>query len=955
MKRLKKTMTMKSKKKPSKYLTNEQSVDTDKAIHDTDIDTEYHRDVPKIDSGVRMLCMDGGGAKGVIEATILDKIFITIAATLKYKCHIVNWVTLVLDKKVNDADKLDTTIEYIQACILSALNKFSAEKLYKKVQLLDRTKELTDKKHCIVISGLINMSDEFVPLTTLQKKAVLDDVTLKKVPGLEIKDFLHGAAKYWVFLDSDQTDETRKQINADIMPVFEPDDKTKKVGCLKLLVPASCLFLDQISTNTSRFENKDLLIFYWDQPVKTIRSNTIRDQLLGKTDGEPFVKYNPELFIEELLASDLFDLLIGTSTGSILAFGMGYKGLSPQECRDVYLESIGNIFSSKYDKSTTGKIGLGETLFRTIGDLVGQGHYSIDGVIDTLEENYNKGRPTRTVMGGGEHRHDVICACVALDWEKQALETFDTHNENYKDWDLIQFLTASSAAPVYFTTPFTVRSPSGEGTDYIDGGLGANCPAVQGIDLAKVRWKGENIELILSLGAGIDKLPPALPATGGDWLKTLCCMATDGDSVWDRFVLPLLEVDEACKSTEKLRIQPKMELAAFSADSTKVIEMCNLAEDWLNTCEGFSQVLEASGMIIAKSMKLEVESRILTEQDLLNWLGQALPIGKSLFKSRAKHSTTPDMAQSFTNTVTLSSGSSPITMPRLYLSPNSKLRIRFPAIDRHFLYIPKPISVGQTDLRFTVKFDYDRPGYFTDTSKQMVLKLHCPDNHEVRIICNLDLYDPEEVFKISNLVTVPLEETEQFHRLVHEASKEISELQDADRVSAEEKLCSAMKLLDLPEYFNIRERYVEEHFMRIQAYFYLWKNTVEEVSLKALNETLIKVGMKKRQWPMRGKLGVPDVTVRTMIPAPPENMMLSIAAEYFQDRKAKARAKGDEDSEKRYSELMKHLGSHPAKKEAEAAKYKRKFFDTVFKSKRKEHEEHNTHTQHTILIESIDE
>ena len=55
----------------------------------------------------------------------------------------------------------------------------------------------------------------------------------------------------------------------------------------------------------------------------------------------------------------------------------------------------------------------------------------------------------------------------------------------------------------------------------------------------------------------------------------------------------------------------------------------------------------------------------------------------------------------------------------------------------------------------------------------MVLKLHCPDNHEVRIICNLDLFDSEDVYKISNLVTVPLEEIEQFHRLVHEASKEV--------------------------------------------------------------------------------------------------------------------------------------------------------------------------------------
>ena len=50
-----------------------------------------------------------------------------------------------------------------------------------------------------------------------------------------------------------------------------------------------------------------------------------------------------------------------------------------------------------------------------------------------------------------------------------------------------------------------------------------------------------------------------------------------------------------------------------------------------------------------------------------------------------------------------------------------------------------------------------------------------------------------------------------------------------------------MDILSLPEFKDIQEKYSEEHFMRIQAYFYLWKNTVSEVSLKALNETLIKV------------------------------------------------------------------------------------------------------------------
>ena len=52
-----------------------------------------------------MLCMDGGGAKGVIEATILDKIFVTVASTLEYEVHLLNWLTIVIDRDVKEDKK----------------------------------------------------------------------------------------------------------------------------------------------------------------------------------------------------------------------------------------------------------------------------------------------------------------------------------------------------------------------------------------------------------------------------------------------------------------------------------------------------------------------------------------------------------------------------------------------------------------------------------------------------------------------------------------------------------------------------------------------------------------------------------------------------------------------------------------------------------------------------------
>ena len=47
--------------------------------------------------------------------------------------------------------------------------------------------------------------------------------------------------------------------------------------------------------------------------------------------------------------------------------------------------------------------------------------------------------------------------------------------------------------------------------------------------------------------------------------------------------------------------------------------MCVCAEDWLNTSTAVDHILEAAGKIISKSISIDVESRILTEADLLRY------------------------------------------------------------------------------------------------------------------------------------------------------------------------------------------------------------------------------------------------------------------------------------------------------------------------------------------------
>lgn len=161
-------------------------------------------------------------------------------------------------------------------------------------------------------------------------------------------------------------------------------------------------------------------------------------------------------------AADYFDLITGTSTGGIVAIGLGL-GLAAEEIVKFYRHHGPTIFPSM--SLVQRKTGLLRQLFAP--------KHSRDVLKKAL----------KTVLGDrrfGESR----CRLVIPTYDANGGRIFllkTAHHERFKyDYraPAVDVALATSAAPTYFqSSPF----PDHAGASYVDGGVWANCPALTGI------------------------------------------------------------------------------------------------------------------------------------------------------------------------------------------------------------------------------------------------------------------------------------------------------------------------------------------------------------------------------------------------------------------------------------------------------------------------------------------
>lgn len=187
---------------------------------------------------------------------------------------------------------------------------------------------------------------------------------------------------------------------------------------------------------------------------------------------------------------DLFDWIVGTSTGAIIALGLVYAKMSLKETRQLFYKMKDPVFGRKFFSTKSGTEKLTEILRKTFGSI------RMDEV---------------------KHPR-VIVSAVCKKTTNLKLHFFSNHSEinklnrsglqaatneptvdadidlsNKYVWEVARY---TSAAPVYFD----------ELDDYVDGGVLANNPGASGLTIIQQMYRSIDqklpISLVVSVGGG---------------------------------------------------------------------------------------------------------------------------------------------------------------------------------------------------------------------------------------------------------------------------------------------------------------------------------------------------------------------------------------------------------------------------------------------------------------------
>ncbi|HAJ60104.1 MAG TPA: patatin [Cyanobacteria bacterium UBA8543] len=278
----------------------------------------------------------------------------------------------------------------------------------------------------------------------------------------------------------------------------------------------------------------------------------------------------------ELRLSDYFDLIGGTSTGSIIASALAI-GMEVSEIKELYLNIGGKVFGKKKLKKWEALFDikpLKEELKRVFGDrTLGDSSIKTGLAIMTKRADTGSSWPMLNHPNG----------------------TFYPANSSIL---LRNAIRASTAAPVYFV-PEKLEVGAGQLGAFVDGGVSmANNPSLQLFMIATLKgyafnWPvGENNLLLVSLGTGMwkrqDNVEEVVEGKVWNWATQIPLMLMDDANWYNQLILQYLsrsktpwEVDMEIGNLDSDLLTPEPALTYLRYDAwleTLALEAMGLAQ-----------------------------------------------------------------------------------------------------------------------------------------------------------------------------------------------------------------------------------------------------------------------------------------------------------------------------------------------------------------------------------------
>ncbi|KAE9417604.1 hypothetical protein Angca_003657, partial [Angiostrongylus cantonensis] len=242
---------------------------------------------------------------------------------------------------------------------------------------------------------------------------------------------------------------------------------------------------------TLRAEVRQCLTLCGCQPAVKSRGVNILSIDGGGTRGMMGLEVLEQLEkVTEKKICELFDYVVGVSTGGIIASLLVGKGYSVNECRDIYVDVSRRLFSQNRLTGVSGVV-LNHSYYDTkkwvkiLKEIIGEEL--------TLIETSKECVPRLSIVAAVVNS-PVIEPYVFRNYEPPAGR--DSHYRGSTGHFLWQAIQASAAAPLYF------EEVKLEHFLLQDGGIIANNPTAIGIHEAKLLWPEERLHCVVSVGNG---------------------------------------------------------------------------------------------------------------------------------------------------------------------------------------------------------------------------------------------------------------------------------------------------------------------------------------------------------------------------------------------------------------------------------------------------------------------